>query len=58
MADVDYESPFKNIFASTILGGRPRIQSLANNLFGNKYQISSNHFMKSHCPQQKSPSGY
>jgi len=40
------------------LGGRPRIQSLANNLFGNKYQISSNHFMKSHCPQQKSPSGY
>jgi|GEM_PF-509953 len=41
-----------------MLGGRPRIQSLANNLFGNKYQISSNHFMKSHCPQQKSPSGY
>ncbi len=41
-----------------VLGGRPRIQSLANNLFGNKYQISSNHFMKSHCPQQKSPSGY
>jgi len=40
------------------LGGRPRIQSLANNLFGNKYQISSNHFMKSDCPQQKSPSGY
>ncbi len=45
-------------FLLGLLGGRPRIQSLANNLFGNKYQISSNHFMKSHCPQQKSPSGY
>jgi len=52
------KAPASVLTESSPLGGRPRIQSLANNLFGNKYQISSNHFMKSHCPQQKSPSGY
>ena len=56
---LQYAASLRTLTASQlILGGRPRIQSLANNLFGNKYQISSNHFMKSHCPQQKSPSGY
>ena len=54
----DYQFTYANKAFAQALGGRPRIQSLANNLFGNKYQISSNHFMKSHCPQQKSPSGY